>query len=42
MLLVSVIQTTEANKIDPEHIRYYKRLLPVCEAEILRVTVKTN
>ena len=29
-----------ANKIDSEHTRDYKRLLPVCEAEILRVTVK--
>ena len=29
-----------ANKIDSEHSQYYKRLLPVCEAEILRDTVK--
>ena len=29
-----------ANKIDSDHTRDYKRLLLVCEAEILRVTVK--
>ena len=33
-------QSTTANKIESEHTRDYKRLLPVCEAEILRVTVK--
>ena len=27
---------TTANKIDSEHTRDYKRLLPVCEAEILQ------
>ena len=32
--------STTANKIDSEHTRDYKRLLPVCEAEILRATVK--
>ena len=35
-----LFQSTTANKIDSEHTRYYKRLLPVCEAEILRVAVK--
>ena len=36
-------QSTTANKIDSEHVHeIYKRLLPVCEAEILRVTVKNN
>ena len=29
-----------ANKIDSERTQAYKRLLPVCKAEILRVTVK--
>ena len=29
-----------SNKIDSEHTLDYKTLLPVCEAEILRVTVK--
>ena len=33
-------ESTTDNKIDIEHTRDYKRLLPVCEAEILRVTVK--
>ena len=33
-------QSTTANKIDSEHTRDYKRLHPVCEDEILRVTVK--
>ena len=33
-------QSTTANKIDSEYTRDYKRLLPVCEPEILRVTVK--
>ena len=28
------------NKIDSVHTPVYKRLLPVCEAEILRVMVK--
>ena len=28
------------NNIDSEHKRDYKRLLSICEAEILRVTVK--
>ena len=33
-------QSTTAKKNDSEHTRDYKRLLPVCEAEILRATVK--
>ena len=32
--------STTANKIDSEHIRDYKKFLPVCEVEILQVTVK--
>ena len=32
--------STTANKIDSEQTQDYKRLLPVCEAEILQVTVK--
>ena len=38
--ILALFQSTTANKIDSEHIQDYKRLLPVCEAEILRVTVK--
>ena len=35
-----LFQSTTAYKIYSEHTIGYKRLLPVCEAEILRVTVK--
>ena len=35
-----LFQSTTAKKIDSEHTRDYKRLLLVCEAENLRVTVK--
>ena len=38
--ILALFQSTTANKIDSEHTRDNKRLLPVCEAEILRVTVK--
>ena len=38
--ILTLFQCSTANKIDSEHTRDYKRLLPVCEAEILRVTVK--
>ena len=38
--ILALFQSTTANKIDSEHTRDYKRLLPVWEAEILRVTVK--
>ena len=38
--ILVLFQSTTANKIYSEHTRDYKRLLPVCEAEILRVTVK--
>ena len=31
--------SARANQIDSEHTRGYKRLLPVCEAEIVRVTM---
>ena len=37
---LALFQSTTAYKIDSEHTRDYKRLLSVCEAEILRVTVK--
>ena len=40
--ILALFQTTTANKIDSEHTHDYKRLLQVCEAEILRVTVKGN
>ena len=33
-------QSTTDNKIDSEHTRDYKRLHQVCEAKILRATVK--
>ena len=38
--ILVLFHSTAANKIDSEHTRDYKRLLPVCEAEILRATVK--
>ena len=38
--ILAIIQSTTANNIDSEHTLDYKRLLRVCEAEILRVTVK--
>ena len=38
--ILALFQSTTANEIDSEHTRDYKRLLLVCEAEILRVTVK--
>ena len=38
--ILELFYSTTANKIDSEHTREYMRLLPVCEAEILRVTVK--
>ena len=38
--ILALFQSITANKIDSEHTPDYKRLLPVCEAEILRVTVK--
>ena len=38
--ILALFQSTTANKIDSEHTIDYKRLLPVWEAKILRVTVK--
>ena len=38
--ILALFQSTTANTIDSEHTRDYKRLLPVWEAEILRVKVK--
>ena len=38
--ILALFQSITANKIDSKHTRDYKRLLLVCEAEILRVTVK--
>ena len=38
--ILALFQSTTANKIDSEHTRDYKRVLTVCEAKILRVTVK--
>ena len=35
-----LFQSTTANKCGSEHTQDYKRLLPVYEAKILRVTVK--
>ena len=37
--ILALFQSTTANKIDSEHTREYKNLLPVCEVEILQVTV---
>ena len=36
----SAISKYYSQKNDSEHTQDYKRSLPVCEAEILRVTVK--
>ena len=38
--ILALFQSTTANKIDSENTQDYKRLLPVCEAELLRVIVK--
>ena len=38
--ILALFQSTSANKFDSERTQHYKRLLSVCEAEILRVTVK--
>ena len=38
--ILAHFETTTDNKIDSEHTQDYKRLLLVCKAEILRVTVK--
>ena len=38
--IVALFQSTTANKIYSEHKQDYKRLLPIWEAEILRITVK--
>ena len=35
-----LFQSTTGKKINSEHTQDYKRLLPVCKAEILRVTVE--
>ena len=38
--ILALCQSNTANKINSEHTQDYRRLLPVCEADILRVTVK--
>ena len=38
--VLGIFQSTTANKIDSEHTQDFKRWLPVCETEILQVTVK--
>ena len=38
--ILGLFQNITANKIDSVNTPVYKRLLPVCEAEILRVKVK--
>ena len=40
--ILALFESTTVNEIDSEDTQYYKRLLPVYEAEILRVTVKNN
>ena len=39
LIILALHQSTKANKMDSEHTQDNKRLLPVCDAEILRVTV---
>ena len=38
--ILALFQSSTAKKIDSERKQDYKRILQVCEAEILRVTVK--
>ena len=38
--ILAHFQSTTSDIIDSEHTQNYKRLLSVCEAEILQVTVK--
>ena len=38
--ILALFQSTTAKKNDSEHAQDYKRLLPICEAEILQFTVK--
>ena len=38
--ILALFHSTTANKFDSEHIPDYKKLLRVCEVEILKVTVK--
>ena len=40
--ILMLFYSTTANKIDSEHIRDYKKLLPVSEVELLQVTVKNE
>ena len=42
VFLLALFQSITANKSDSEHTQDYKRLLPVCKAEILQATVKIN
>ena len=39
-LFLALFQSTTSNKIESEHTQDYKRLPPMWEAEILRVTAK--
>ena len=34
--ILALFHSATANKLDSEHIRDYKKLLPVCEVEILQ------
>ena len=38
--ILALFQSITANEIDSKHTQDYKRLLCVCKAEILQVTVK--
>ena len=38
--ILVLFQSNTTNKCGSEHTQDYKRVLPVCEAKILRVTVK--
>ena len=37
--ILALFQSTTVNKIDSEHTRDYKKLLQVCEVEILQVKI---
>ena len=40
--ILALFHSTTVNKIDSEHIRDYKQLLPVYEVEMIQVTAKKN
>ena len=38
-LCLTLFQSTTAYQVDSEHTQGYRKLLPVCQVEILQVTV---